>query len=231
MAAFGGNEGASGPGDTRAVSAAVRPCDRDGAVTPCFTPGTMIATPRGEVPVDLLRVGDRVMTRDAGMQEIRWIGRRHVGWPAMNANPHLRPILIRKGSLGEGLPERDMMVSPNHRMLVSNERTALYFAEAEVLVAAKHLVSGRSVTEVETAGVMYLHFLFDRHEVVLANGAWTESFQPTDWSLRGVGNSQRSEILELFPELRRPDAKASFTAARRILSGAEAALAQVKSAG
>lgn len=203
--------------------------DDRSSVTPCFTPGTLIATPRGEVAVELLQVGDRVVTRDNGMQDIRWIGRRHLGWPAMNAHPHLRPILIRKGSLGEGLPERDTMVSPNHRLLVSNERTALYFAEAEVLVAAKHLVGGRAVTEVEIAGVIYIHFLCDRHEVVLANGAWTESFQPTDWSLKGIGNSQRNEILELFPELRRPDAP-SFSPVRRMLTRTEALGVQPKPA-
>jgi hypothetical protein len=219
-----GNDAGRQPGTERPSPAA------DGGVTPCFTPGTLIATPRGEVPVELLQAGDRVVTRDNGMQDIRWIGRRHLGWPAMNAHPHLRPILIRKGSLGEGLPERDMMVSPNHRMLVSNERTALYFAEAEVLVAAKHLVGGRAVAEVEIAGVIYIHFLFDRHEVVLANGAWTESFQPSDWSLKGIGNAQRTEIQELFPELRTPGGADGFAPARRVLTRAEAVQAQAKPA-
>ncbi|MDP1577726.1 MAG: Hint domain-containing protein, partial [Cypionkella sp.] len=94
-------------------------------VIPCFTPGTLIATPKGEVPVELLKAGDRIITRDNGIQEIRWVGRKDMGWHDLVANPHLKPVLIRQGSLGNGLPERDMMVSPNHRVLVANDRTAL----------------------------------------------------------------------------------------------------------
>jgi Ca2+-binding RTX toxin-like protein len=193
-------------------------------VMPCFTPGTLIATPKGEVPVEQLRAGDRIVTRDNGIQEIRWTGSRHLGWGELNANPHLKPVLIRQGSLGNGLPERDMLVSPNHRMLVANDRTALYFEDHEVLVAAKHLVAGRRVVEVELAGVTYIHFMFDRHEVVLADGAWTESFQPGDYTLKGMGNAQRQEIFEIFPELKSAPAGGAFAAARRTLKKHEAAL-------
>ncbi len=193
-------------------------------VIPCFTPGTMVATPRGEVPVEDLRTGDKVITRDNGIQEIRWIGSKHLDWPALCANPHLKPVLIRQGSLGNGLPERDMLVSPNHRMLVANDRTALYFEEHEVLVAAKHLIGGKGVRAVESMGVDYIHFMFDRHEVVLANGAWTESFQPGDYTLKGMGNAQRQEIFELFPELKSDAGLADYQAARRTLKRHEAAL-------
>ncbi|HMO08468.1 MAG TPA: Hint domain-containing protein [Paracoccaceae bacterium] len=193
-------------------------------VIPCFTPGTMIATPRGEVPVEELKAGDRVLTRDNGIQEIRWFGARHLDWAALCANPHLKPVLIRKGSLGHGLPERDMMVSPNHRMLVANDRTALYFEEHEVLVAAKHLVGARGVQSIDAAGTTYLHMMFDRHEVVLANGAWTESFQPGDWTLKGMGNAQRQEIFELFPDLSTAEGVADYQAARKTLKKHEAAL-------
>jgi Ca2+-binding RTX toxin-like protein len=193
-------------------------------VIPCFTPGTMIATPRGEVPVELLRVGDKVITRDNGIEEVRWIGARHLEWAELGANPHLQPVLIRQGSLGNGLPEQDMMVSPNHRMLVANDRTALYFAEHEVLVAAKHLVGMKGVHSVTSMGTTYLHFMFDRHEVVLANGAWTESFQPGDQTLKGMGNAQRNEIFEIFPELRDAQGLADYSSARRTLKKHEAKL-------
>jgi Ca2+-binding RTX toxin-like protein len=196
-------------------------------VIPCFTPGTLIATPRGEIPVEELRAGDRVVTRDNGIQEIAWAGSKHLDWAALQANPHLKPVLIRKGSLGEGLPERDMVVSPNHRMLVANDRTALYFEDHEVLVAAKHLISGRGVMGVESSGVTYLHFMFERHEVVLADGAWTESFQPGDYTLKGMGNAQRQEIFELFPELKTAEGVADYQAARRTLKKHEAALLRV----
>ncbi len=191
---------------------------------PCFTPGTSIATPRGEIPIEDLRPGDRVITRDNGLQEIRWVGRRTLDWKTLAVNRHLRPILIRQGSLGHGLPERDMLVSPNHRMLVANERTALYFDEHEVLVSAKHLIDHKSVRSVDSLGVTYLHVMFDRHEVLLANGAWSESFQPGDYSLKGIGNAQRQELFELFPELRTAGGIDSYGAARKTLRRHEAAL-------
>lgn len=193
-------------------------------VIPCFTPGTLIATPKGEVPVQNLKAGDKIITRDNGIQEIRWTGARHLDWAALCANPHLKPVLIGQGSLGNGLPERDMMVSPNHRMLVANDRTALYFEEHEVLVAAKHLIDGRGVQQVDAAGTTYLHMMFDRHEVVLANGAWTESFQPGDYTLKGMGNAQRAEIFEIFPELQNVQGIKDYSAARRTLKKHEASL-------
>ncbi len=193
-------------------------------VIPCFTPGTMIATPRGEVPVESLRIGDKIITRDNGMQEIRWMGRRDLSWADLSAAPHLKPILVRQGSLGNGLPERDMLVSPNHRLLVANDRTALYFDEHEVLVAAKHLAAGKGIHSVDVAGTSYIHFMCDRHEVVLSNGAWTESFQPGDLTLKGMGNAQRSEIFDLFPELKTDAGIENYAAARRALKRHEALL-------
>ncbi|MBN2630562.1 MAG: Hint domain-containing protein [Rhodobacteraceae bacterium] len=190
----------------------------------CFTPGTLIATPRGEVAVEDLRVGDKVITRDNGIQEIRWMGAKAMGWHDFAANPHLRPIMVKAGSLGNDLPERDMMLSPNHRLLVANDRTALYFDEHEVLVAAKHLIGGKGVQQVESVGTTYYHFMFDQHEVVLSNGAWTESFQPGDYTLKGLGNAQRSELLELFPELKAPDGVEAYQAARKTLKKHEARL-------
>jgi Ca2+-binding RTX toxin-like protein len=193
-------------------------------VVPCFTPGTLIATPRGEVPVESLKEGDRVITRDNGIQEIRWVGRRDMTAGDFAVAPHLRPVLVRKGALGNGLPERDMMVSPNHRLLVANDRTALYFDEHEVLVAAKHLLGGEGIRSIQSSGTAYIHFLCDRHEVVLSNGAWTETFQPGDQTLKGMGNAQRSEIYEIFPELKTPAGVDSYAAARKTLKRHEALL-------
>ncbi|WP_238364461.1 Ig-like domain-containing protein [Mesobacterium pallidum] len=193
-------------------------------IMPCFTPGTVIATPIGERLVEELREGDRIITRDNGIQEIRWYGRKKLTGHELARNPHLRPILVQAGSLGENLPEHDMLVSPNHRILVNNEKSALYFEEREVLVAAKHLTGLEGVDEVGTLGVEYVHFMFDQHEVVLSNGAWTESFQPGHYTLDGIGNSQRSEILELFPELKTQEGIEAYAAARRSLKKHEAKL-------
>ncbi|MEM8731486.1 MAG: Hint domain-containing protein [Pseudomonadota bacterium] len=183
----------------------------------CFTPGALIATPKGEKPIESLNAGDRVITRDNGIQEIRWKGERRLNAGELARSRHLRPVLIRKGALGNGLPERDLMLSPNHRVLVANDKTALYFDESEVLVAAKHLTGLEGVEYADTHRVSYLHMMFDHHEVVLSDGAWTESFQPGDYALEGIGNAQRTEIFELFPELETAEGVESYHAARRAL--------------
>ena len=193
-------------------------------VIPCFTPGTLIATPRGEVPVEDLREGDRVITRDNGLQEIRWTGARSLGAGDLLATPKLRPVLIRAGSLGHGLPERDMLVSPQHRLLLTSERAALYFGEREVLAAAKHLTGMEGIDEVQASGVTYIHFMCDRHEVVLSDGAWTESFQPGEQVMDGMGETVREEIYSLFPELRDKAGIEAYQAARRSLKRHEARL-------
>ena len=193
-------------------------------IIPCFTPGTLIATPKGERRVEDLVVGDRVITRDNGIQEIRWVGAREMTGQELAHKAHLLPVLIRQGALGNNLPERDMLVSPNHRVLVANDKTALYFEEREVLVAAKHLTGLEGVDIVETSGTTYIHVMFDQHEVILSDGTWTESFQPGDMSLAGVGNAQRNEILELFPELATREGVDGYVAARRTLKKHEAKL-------
>lgn len=193
-------------------------------IVPCFTPGTLIATARGPVPAEDIRVGDRVITRDNGLQEVRWTGARKLSAAELGMASHLQPVLIRRGALGHGLPERDMLVSPNHRVLVANDRTALYFDEHEVLVAAKHLVGGEGITGVRSSGTTYLHFMCDRHEVVMSDGAWTETFQPGDQTLNGMGNAQRNEIFELFPDLRNSQGIDSYVAARKTLKKHEALL-------
>ena len=193
-------------------------------IIPCFTPGTVIATPKGERLVEDLQVGDRIITRDNGIQEIRWLGRRDLQGRELLQAPHLKPVLIRAGSLGHGLPETDMVVSPNHRVLINNDRTALYFEEREVLAAAKHLTGLDGVDAVEASSVSYIHFMFDQHEVVLSNGAWTESFQPGEQTMDGMGTAQRDEIYDLFPELRDAEGLGSYQAARRSLKKHEAKL-------
>jgi Hint domain len=112
------------------------------------------------------------------------------------------------------------MVSPNHRVLVVNSRTTVRFAEREVLVAAKHLAA-HGVHTVQSSGTTYIHFMCDRHEVVLSNGVWTETFHPDDTSLKGIGNAQRLEILELFPELKTSSGRAAFGPARLTVDEAE----------
>ncbi|QYX58566.1 Hint domain-containing protein [Roseovarius sp. SCSIO 43702] len=193
-------------------------------IIPCFTPGTLIATPKGERKVEDLEIGDRVITRDNGLQEIRWVGRRDLKGAELLQAPQLRPVLIRAGALGRGLPETDLLVSPNHRVLINNEKSALYFEDREVLVAAKHLTGLEGVDPVDTDEVSYIHFMFDQHEVVLSNGAWTESFQPGEQTLGDMDDASREEIYTLFPELRHAEGVNAYQAARRSLRKHEAQL-------
>ncbi|OYW60248.1 MAG: hypothetical protein B7Z10_03690 [Rhodobacterales bacterium 32-66-7] len=186
--------------------------------TPCFTPGTFITTQRGPCPVEEVRPGDRVITRDNGLQPVVWTGKSQFFLHDFQAEPHLLPVMIRKGAFGKDLPERDMQVSPNHRMLVGIGRTTLRKTGGEALVAAKHLTS-QGVQTVQSRGTTYVHFMCDRHEVVLADGIWTETFQPDDQSLKGIGNAQRLEILEMFPALRSAEGLAGYTSARPVVVG------------
>lgn len=169
---------------------------------PCFTAGTMIATPGGLRKVEDLRVGDLVMTADNGAQAIRWIKARRVHRWVLSATERLRPVRIKAGALGEGCPEVDLLVSQQHRMLVRSRIAERMFEADEVLVAAKHLIGlpGIEVAE-DVADVTYLHFLCDRHEVVFANGAPTESLYAGPMAMKALGEAAVAEILGLFPEL------------------------------
>lgn len=168
------------------------------SIVTCFTPGTMILTDRGEVPVEVLKPGDKVQTRDHGLQALRWIGWREVSLVEMLANPALRPVRIEAGRLGHG-PERDMLVSPQHRVLIEGARAEMLFGEAEVLVPALHLAEAERAIPAE--GVCYLHLLFDGHEIVQSDGIWSESFQPAARTLSALDAAVREEVLALFPDL------------------------------
>lgn len=169
---------------------------------PCFAMGTLIQTATGPRAVETLRPGDRILTRDRGMQMLCWHGGAHVSAGGLAERPNLRPILIRASALGPGSPAHDLTVSPQHRVLVRSRIAHRLFQDAEILIAAKHLVGlpGIEITAL-TTGVTYVHLMFDRHEVVLSNGAWSESLYTGPQALGSVGDTARREILALFPEL------------------------------
>ncbi len=188
----------------------------------CFTPGTRISTAWGPVAVEDLCIGDRVVTRDHGQQPIRWIGRKTLDAAALITDPTLHPVLIRKGALGPNAPDRDMMVSRQHRMLISGPAAELLFGCDEVLVRAAHLLGQPGISSVAPPGLTYLHILFDRHEVILADNAWSESFQPGDRTLGGLAADQCDELAKLFPELMQNPSPTQFESARITLKSHEA---------
>lgn len=173
----------------------------------CFTAGTDILTDKGPRAIETLRVGDRVATRDNGYQPLRWIGAKTV-----LARGKLAPVRIAADRLGN---TRDLLVSPNHRMLVEAASADLLFAEHEVLVSAKHLCTNPGITRVYGGAVTYTHMLFERHEIVFANGAPSESFFPGDAALDALDLRARSEVLSLFPELT-SHARGDFDATARL---------------
>ncbi|MCF3973044.1 Hint domain-containing protein [Paracoccus salsus] len=192
--------------------------NRNGAVI-CFAAGTAIATSTGEVAVETLRVGDLVVTRDRGLQPVRWIARRRVGSGLLAAMPQLRPIHIAEAALGAGLPRRDLLVSPQHRLLVRSEIARRMFGTDEVLVAARHLCGLPGIlARPGTAPVDYWHFACDRHEVVFAHGAPAEALYPGPQALRAVEPTARAELLALFPQLAEPG-QPSVPPARPLVPG------------
>jgi Ca2+-binding RTX toxin-like protein len=192
-------------------------------VIPCFTPGVTVDTRRGPVPVEEIRVGDRVLTRDNGFQTVRWVGRKTLGVAALLATPRLQPVVIRRDAFGPGVPARDLAVSRQHRMLIAGPAAQLHCGETEVLACAGHL-GPRTMEPVRSLrAVTYLHILFDGHELIRANGCWTESFQPGRQVADAMEAGVRDEIIEIFPELGTGDGPA-FAAARPTLRAWEARL-------
>ena len=186
--------------------------------TPCFVAGTLIDTPRGPVPVEMLRPGDMVRTRDHGPQPLRWLGlstRRAAGADA--------PVRIAAGALG---PHGALELSPNHRVMIADAAAELFFAEAEVLVRARDLAGQPGIARREDGrAVRYLHLLFDRHEIVRGNGLWSESYHPGPETMTGFDAQAEDELRRLFPGVFDGTAPAGFgPAARRVLRRHEAGL-------
>ncbi|MCR9148164.1 MAG: Hint domain-containing protein, partial [Rhodobacteraceae bacterium] len=161
----------------------------------CFTPGTRILTGQGERPVETLRIGDLVVTRDQGLRPIRWIGKRTV-----TGQGRFAPVRVGANALDGS--RGGLLVSQQHRILFTGYRAELLFGDPEVLVAAKHLVDGRDVVEEPCDKVTYIHIMFDHHEVIYADGIATESFHAGDIGMSAVSEAAREELFEIFPELR-----------------------------
>ncbi|MEP2028744.1 MAG: Hint domain-containing protein [Paracoccaceae bacterium] len=169
---------------------------------PCFNRGTLLETSSGTKRIEQLKVGDRVRTIQGRMPKIRWIGSRRFLRRELLENPNLQPVQITAGALGEGLPERDLIVSQQHRMLVRSVIANRMFGTTEVLVPAKKLTDlpgifvDKSVRDVE-----YFHLLFDKHEIVFAEGSPTESLYTGPEALKSISSKAREEIMTIFPQI------------------------------
>jgi hypothetical protein len=163
-----------------------------------FAAGTLIDTPDGPRPVETLVAGELVTTLGNGSRPLRWVGRRRVAAVEMLAHPGLRPVAFRPGTLGNA---RELVVSPQQRLLIDDWRAAVYFGEDRVLVAAQALVDDQAAQVVlPKGGVEHVMLLCDRHEVLLAEGALSESFHPDDAALAALFPEDRARLAEVCPE-------------------------------
>ncbi|MEP1765294.1 MAG: Hint domain-containing protein [Sulfitobacter sp.] len=169
----------------------------------CFTSGTRIETRRGQVEVQDLQAGDLIRTADHGFQPVRLVLQRHLTAGELHAKPNLRPVCLRKGALGLGLPKRDLMVSPQHRFLANSPIVERMFGAEEVLVSAKKISGLPGIFSVDDIhDVTYFHLVMDCHEVVFAECAPTESFYCGPMAIAGLADAAQAELLELFPQLK-----------------------------
>lgn len=184
---------------------AQNPSASDGqSFVPCFAAGTRIATARGAVAVEQLRAGDRVETLDNGLQEVVWTGCNRLSRAHLLAKPSLCPVHIAAGALGGGYPRRDLVLSPQHRLLLKSPIIARMFGEPEVLVGCQRAAGLPGITRfLPGLGVQYHHFLLDHHEVVRAEGAPCESLYLAPESLKGLTPAAQREISWLLPSAAR----------------------------
>jgi hypothetical protein len=180
----------------------------------CFVAGTQIATPTGPRAVESLKAGDWVETLDDGPQPLIWAG----GGSVIAADA-ARPVCISAGVLGN---DADLWVSGQHLMLLSGADCELLFGEAEVLVAAKHLLGLAGVFQaVGVCKVSYHHLLLSRHQLVIANGTAAETLFPGPQVIEALPHRAATDLTKIL----QADARITHlhaTAARRILTAHEA---------
>jgi hypothetical protein len=168
----------------------------------CFAAGTRIRTEAGPVAIEDLAVGDLVLTQSHGLQPLRWIFSHTQSPERQRAKPNLRPIVIAAGALGHGLPKRDLRVSAQHRIAVSGKIAERMFGAVAVLVPAIHLLPLPGVWRDDScAPVTYFHVMFERHEVIFANGAPAESLYLGEQAMIALSAAARAELVQLFPDL------------------------------
>ena len=178
---------------------------------PCYCRGTLIRTPRGEVKVEDLAIGDLVTTIGGEAKPIKWIGQRSYAGKFVTGNARVLPIVVRAGGLAPEIPVRDLWLSPGHALLLD-----------WALVPAEYLVNGLTIQQARAVDqVEYFHLEFERHEVILADGAPAESYVECD-------NRRSFQNAHEFAALYSNDARASFDYCLPRLEAGTAELAAIR---
>jgi len=187
----------------------------------CFASDTLLETPNGMRRIHELGVGDRVRTMDSGSKAVSWIKSWTVTARELIGNSNLFPVRITAGALGAGLPKRDLLVSRQHRILISSSFTKRLLGEYEVLIPAIKLTKLKGIyIDTDVDEITYTHIMFDAHEIIYAEGVPSESFLPGPNAIQTLNDIEFAELLALVPSCRAPDAH--FPSARRVFDGAEA---------
>lgn len=172
----------------------------------CFATGTRIATPDGPRPVETLRPGDAVTGHDGGPLTLANVLSSRFGAARLAVDPKLRPVRIAAGALGGGLPRRDLLVSRQHGIVVRSTIARRMFGSAEVVVPAIRLAGLPGIAvENGAEGTHYHHLVFDRHRIVLAEGAPTESLYPGPRALAWMRPAARAGMLTILSDPARAD--------------------------
>ncbi|MBJ3764501.1 Hint domain-containing protein [Maribius pontilimi] len=189
-------DGSSLETSDRGASYAVQPAANPGTI-PCFATGNLIDTPDGPHPVEDLAIGDLVMTVDAGPQPVRWINRRFQS--LVDAADDARPVLFARGALGPGRPTRDLLVSPQHRILVGTGGQLEKLFDHAQLVPAKALTGLPGIRHMRgRKTIIWVHFLCDAHHVVTSNGCLSESLLPGPQVVAGLRGSSRTLLSQIL---------------------------------
>ncbi|WP_411892903.1 Hint domain-containing protein [Yoonia sp. SDW83-1] len=168
----------------------------------CFSSGTLLRTDSGIKAIECLEVGDVLYTFDNGLKPIRWIGHRHLNEITLCANPNLRPIRIKAGALAKNVPLHDLIVSPQHRILIRSKIAIRMFDTNEIFVPAKHLLAlpGVEIAK-DIASVTYFHVMCDEHEIIEAEGALAETLYTGTEALKAMAPAAEREINDIFGEV------------------------------
>lgn len=166
--------------------------------------GTTVMTPKGEVLVERLKVGDCVITQDHGMQTVRFIGSKKITVSEQNA-----PILFRKGAIKNA---RDMIVSADRRVVLKGAEAMMLYGVKEVLIPAQKLVNGE--TNVRSVGgeVEFFQIVTDQHEVIYCEAAANENFMPDENGVSALSAENKLVIYKAFPMLEHTNANYGPTA-------------------